>query len=31
MPVTGEDGLNVMRIIETSFKSSKEKKVIELS
>jgi predicted dehydrogenase len=30
MPVTGEDGLNVIRIIEASFKSSKEKKVVEL-
>jgi scyllo-inositol 2-dehydrogenase (NADP+) len=30
LPVTGEDGLNVIKIIETSFKSSKEKKVIDL-
>lgn len=30
MPVTGEDGLNVIRIIEAAFKSSKERKVIEL-
>jgi scyllo-inositol 2-dehydrogenase (NADP+) len=30
LPVTGEDGLNVVKIIETSFKSSKEKKVVDL-
>jgi scyllo-inositol 2-dehydrogenase (NADP+) len=31
MPVTGEDGVNTITIIETAFASSKEKKVIELS
>lgn len=30
MPVTGEDGLNVIAVIEAAFASSKEKKVIEL-
>ncbi|MEO8403248.1 MAG: Gfo/Idh/MocA family oxidoreductase, partial [Chitinophagaceae bacterium] len=31
MPVTGEDGVNTVTIIETAFASSKEKKVIELN
>jgi scyllo-inositol 2-dehydrogenase (NADP+) len=31
LPVTGEDGLNVIKIIEAAFASSKEKKVIELN
>jgi predicted dehydrogenase len=30
LPVTGEEGLNVIKVIEASFKSSREKKVIEL-
>jgi predicted dehydrogenase len=30
LPVTGEDGLNVIKIIEASWKSSNQKKVIEL-
>jgi scyllo-inositol 2-dehydrogenase (NADP+) len=30
VPVTSEDGLNVIRVINASFKSSKEKRVIEL-
>jgi scyllo-inositol 2-dehydrogenase (NADP+) len=30
MPVTAEQGLNVIRIIETAFRSSKERKVIDL-
>lgn len=30
MPVTGEDGLNVIKIIEASFRSSREKKVVEV-
>lgn len=30
LPVTGEEGLNVIRIIEAAFKSHKEKKLIEL-
>ena len=30
IPVTGEDGMNVIRIIEAATKSNKEKKVIEL-
>lgn len=31
LPVTGEDGLNVIKIIEAAFNSSKERKVIDLS
>ncbi len=31
VPVTAEDGLNVIRTIELAFKSSKEKKVVELA
>jgi scyllo-inositol 2-dehydrogenase (NADP+) len=30
LPVTGEEGANVMKIIDASYKSSKEKKVIDL-
>lgn len=30
LPVTAQDGINVMRIIESAFQSSKEKRVIEL-
>lgn len=30
LPVTGEDGLNVIKIIDAAFRSSSEKKVIEL-
>ncbi len=29
-PVTGEDGLKVIRIIEAAFESSKQKRVVEL-
>ncbi len=30
LPVTGEEGMNVIKIIEAAFKSNKEKKVIDL-
>lgn len=30
LPVTGDDGLNVIKIIEAAYKSSKEKRVIEI-
>ncbi len=30
LPVTGEDGLKVIRIIEAAFESSKQKRVVEL-
>ncbi len=30
VPVTAEDGLNVIRIIEAAFKSNDEKKVVKL-
>jgi len=30
MPVSGEEGMNVIRIIEAAFRSNKEKEVIEL-
>jgi hypothetical protein len=31
MPVTVDDGIRVMQIIEVAFKSSEEKKIIALS
>lgn len=31
LPVTGEDGVNVIRIIEAAYRSNKEKRIIELN